>query len=611
PSTVADRTLRNKPAKNRPKFENVKWDGLSEHFKIFRRSIEGHLIQAGAGYLTEDEFIKSYKSCKYDDIDYLETNDFWNTYKISIPQAKHDRQFLYGMLLTATIKLQHKTIIKYQKGYDGIMAWDELIAEYECDGFMELRVEQLETLIHVPYNTSESVVKYIEKFQAYLEELISMKPNDYSNSTMKRMLLKSLKTAPHIAHLVQKCRDSSSMNYDDTARYLRSNSILVDNVNSLKPPSRLMHVEDRTSRIEEPKDKTLEQVTQLFHTIATQNGMYTTYKMFNTQQFRDSLRIPPAIWAELEPSIREKINEARERAKKKRPYNNNHSGENKKHDNKQENNHASSAAKIPHQYPNVPPRSSVANLVNSLADIDLNEDNSEDTDDDMLECSAYMVRRSIPIDPPSDIIDVKAHFEYIDNSIYDNKIYAISDGGADSCILGKYAKVIDYTGRYANLVGYDPKTTRTDKVPIVTALIKAISLIDKIPVILKVNEAPYNPSTPITLLSEYQIREYGLVIDSVAKKHYSSTKTKGTQRFQVNQWVHINFEDRGGLMGFELMPIEKGDEQRYDVITITSPEKWIPHKFQRQNIDEISPYDPSDLDSDQNYDYPAVLNHTS
>lgn len=113
-----------------------------------------------------------------------------------------------------------------------------------------------------------------------------------------------------------------------------------------------------------------------------------------------------------------------------------------------------------------------------------------------------------------------------------------------------------------------------------TALIKARSSINDTPVLLKIHETPYNKGSPITLLSEYQIREYGLVIDSVANKHRSSHGKKGTQRFDVNSWVHINFEDRGGLMGFEILPNEEGDDDRYDIITITSSEKWVPHKFQ-------------------------------
>ena len=108
------------------------------------------------------------------------------------------------------------------------------------------------------------------------------------------------------------------------------------------------------------------------------------------------------------------------------------------------------------------------------------------------------------------------------------------------------AKVLSYTGRYANLVGYDPKNTRTDKVPIVSALIKAkSSTIGSIPVLLEINEAPYNPTCPTTLISEYQIREYGLIIDSVAKKHFSAPGVRGKQLFQVNEWVSIEFEDGG------------------------------------------------------------------
>ena len=64
------------------------------------------------------------------------------------------------------------------------------------------------------------------------------------------------------------------------------------------------------------------------------------------------------------------------------------------------------------------------------------------------------------------ILKIRAHLEYGKQSWYPNKIYAIADGGADSCIVGKHAKVLSYTGRYANLVGYNPNTTRTEKVPI-------------------------------------------------------------------------------------------------------------------------------------------------
>ena len=50
------------------------------------------------------------------------------------------------------------------------------------------------------------------------------------------------------------------------------------------------------------------------------------------------------------------------------------------------------------------------------------------------------------MDPPSNVIDVEAHFEYRDNPNFKDVIYAVSDGGAGSCILGMNAKILSYTG---------------------------------------------------------------------------------------------------------------------------------------------------------------------
>jgi hypothetical protein len=100
---------------------------------------------------------------------------------------------------------------------------------------------------------------------------------------------------------------------------------------------------------------------------------------------------------------------------------------------------------------------------------------------------------------------------------------------------------------------------------------------------LKVNEAVYYKDNPITLLSEYQIREYGFVIDSVAKKHRKSSTEMGSQRFVLSQHLHVPFDDRGGIMGFEILPILPNDfhngEPLYDVFEITGAAQWTPSQF--------------------------------
>ena len=195
-------------------------------------------------------------------------------------------------------------------------------------------------------------------------------------------------------------------------------------------------------------------------------------------------------------------------------------------------------------------KDSILNLVSSLADMHVAY-SEEDTDDEYIKAtSAYMARVRPSVDPPSGILNVRAHFEYRLYHTQQGKIYALADGGADSCILGKNAKVLSFTGRYANLVGYDAATSKMNNILIVTALNKVrSSSIGSLPVLLKIHEAPFNQQSPITLLSEYQIREYGLVIDSVAKKHCTLHGHHGTQRFHLSPWVHIHFEDRGGSYG--------------------------------------------------------------
>jgi len=66
-------------------------------------------------------------------------------------------------------------------------------------------------------------------------------------------------------------------------------------------------------------------------------------------------------------------------------------------------------------------------------------------------------------------IVVRAHLEYAEAYKCKNKVFGIADGGADSVVLGKHAHVLHETGRYATLVGYDPKNTRSQRVPIVTS----------------------------------------------------------------------------------------------------------------------------------------------
>lgn len=62
------------------------------------------------------------------------------------------------------------------------------------------------------------------------------------------------------------------------------------------------------------------------------------------------------------------------------------------------------------------------------------------------------------------------------------------------------------------------------------------------------------------------------------------------------------------MMGFEILPIGTEDEDTYDVLTVTSPDHWKPHRF-IQNDSPTLYYDPTDETGTHDESYPAMLNH--
>src|SRR5688500_12097739 len=62
-------------------------------------------------------------------------------------------------------------------------------------------------------------------------------------------------------------------------------------------------------------------------------------------------------------------------------------------------------------------------------------------------------------------------------------------------------------------------------------------------------------------------------------------------------------------MQFELLPVEDGDEDIYDMFTITSPLRWTPRKYKDESFDGYF-YDPTDA-TEEPQGYPALVNHFS
>jgi hypothetical protein len=101
----------------------------------------------------------------------------------------------------------------------------------------------------------------------------------------------------------------------------------------------------------------------------------------------------------------------------------------------------------------------------------------------------------------------------------------ILDIDADTCVLGQGWEVLSvHNTRRANVVGFYHEASVKRDHPIVSA-ITAVDLPDKISVILIVHEAIYNDTANHLLLSEFQLRDFGVKVDSIRHKHGGTQKT--------------------------------------------------------------------------------------
>ena len=126
----------------------------------------------------------------------------------------------------------------------------------------------------------------------------------------------------------------------------------------------------------------------------------------------------------------------------------------------------------------------ITDLFDQAAALD-EESYYEDNDDDLdLDITSLSIGRGIviPHDNTVQEFDTDEDHQYYDPSgniviqgysmRSTSSRFAVSDSGADSCVLGKDAKVITVTERYARIAGYDSEMDPSDLYHIYSAYLK-------------------------------------------------------------------------------------------------------------------------------------------
>ena len=575
--------------------KDLHWNGNKETFETYKTRLFGIMLQNGTSYLIDENFVNEYQLNKH----HIHSGTFWDRFGITAQQCMFDISWLSGVLTTTIDDPENIPEITSARG-DGVYAVVNLLAAFVNGGDTEQETKwKLRDEINKKFYPSKMPFEtYMNSLQTNILKMQRLDPTLRKDQIIDQLEHNIIDQIPTMHYLFDQIRSRDDP-WTSEFKYLikRGKHYGKTQRDGILPT----HLLTATSDIREINnlDELRDEVTNAyvaFQDKFTENGnkhpkldaARAVYNVFKKDPTRLNLSVPPELWNKLDETLKKQITRIRQEIRdeqRKKPKDT-----------------SKDKASIGQQYPtlNKPPldvRKTLTAIqciqelgISGLLDDDESIDEEmEDYEDEFINeiRNVHMTSVYGEFYDDEDTIDIKANYRLAYKCVHEGKIFGISDGGADSCILGKHAHVINRTKRYARLVGYDPATTQSERVPIVSAYLKTKDQSGDI-ILLLIHESPYLAHSSTTLLSEYQIREYGKVIDSCSTSHVhrSNPRVMGLQRLEINEDIHVPMEDRGAIMGIQILPYEEGDDSRYNIHEIVSKSPWLPQRYRYKDFPE-------------------------
>jgi hypothetical protein len=161
---------------------------------------------------------------------------------------------------------------------------------------------------------------------------------------------------------------------------------------------------------------------------------------------------------------------------------------------------------------------------------------------------------------------------------------SLLDGGADTCVLRKEWEIISvHSSRRANVVDFDHKTAVKKNLPIVTA-ITLVDLHNVQSIFLVIHEAIYNDTSNHSLLSKFQLREHGIIIDSICQRHGGIQNMTITDSNNYDD-IPLPLELAGCTVNFKhRLPNKEGIMSLHQYCLIQGFTPWDPYSFQHHSL---------------------------
>ena len=565
-------------------------------------------MQINASYMIDNTFLGQYGEHGKE---YLKSKAFQNYFHVSYHQARYDCVYFYGILRTVTRSggAGRKHVLRYQSTNDGFLTWHDMLEDCEHDGSIRVRIEKLKSIVTMPYTKkfSGGLIAFVDQFQTSIEELGTLLPMYSSEDNKLEFLTTALnKSRRETSYYLDYIRDHH-LTFRQACAHIRERALMNDVFDDHDGSNKRFNKAAQIQTSDKQPEDSFKQVYTIMQNWAeeTGNDIHHVYATMNASQpLRESLMIPTKLWIKLAPDIKKAIVETRKSITTESSGN------------------ASKAQAIPKQYSNPAKvnhtaqseqageeddrQAHKATSHSSVQQYGLLYEDSSDEDSDEFELN----ERHVGMVNTGIVVHHQLPIDLVVNYATSNQAMAYADGGADSCIGGNGWVVHAYTGRKANLVGYDERNTKKDNLDICTLLTKVQPDLNKPAVILVAHEMVYNLGSSTTLISEFQVRNHGCIMDSVSKSHRLSLEgNHGTQTFYPRDDLAIPLHLKKGLMGFHISAPTKEEIDSLEHITITSDNVWNPYThtddnygidFQAQKVEANANvpcvYDPTDLD---------------
>ena len=188
------------------------------------------------------------------------------------------------------------------------------------------------------------------------------------------------------------------------------------------------------------------------------------------------------------------------------------------------------------------------------------------------------IRDSHEASPNNIEVSIEERHANVQWSFEDNSFIAISDDGANSNLISSLSFHIESVvpNRFATIKGCkNSYISRGNQIG--TGLAVVVPNDPTKPLIgIRVHERAIH-NEALSLLSEYQMAEYKVIVDSRAKHHLIDHEgNTGRQMISPSPGVEIALEIRSALMTLKLRKPTLDELEKMVFHTLTSDEQWIP-----------------------------------